>query len=171
MKAGEKNIPNLFGMHDSSWQDCTDTGRSTGLYIIFSQGGTVDYSTYVPCPVAMSSAEAECNAGAVAGMAMSHIRMLFNELEGHEADIIRNGPLTMFCDSASAIAIVNSDKDIKSLRHCKRRLLFMRQLRIEGEQCFKHIRKEFMLADGGTKNLDANSRQELNKYLLTKVSD
>ena len=49
--------------------------------------------------------------------------MLFNELEGYEADIIRSGPLMMFCDSASAIAIVNSDKDIKSLRHCKRRLL------------------------------------------------
>ena len=78
----------------------------------------------------MSSVEAECNAGAVAGMAMSHIRMLQNELDGYEADIIRNGPIKMVCDSTSAIAIMNSDKDIKSLRHCKRRLLFMRQLRI-----------------------------------------
>ena len=24
--AGEKNIPCLFGMHDTSWQDCPDTG-------------------------------------------------------------------------------------------------------------------------------------------------
>ena len=158
-------------MHDSSWQDCPDTGRSTGSYIIFSQGGTVDFSTYVPSPVAMSSAEAECNAGAVAGMAMSHIRMLLNELEGYEADILRNDPLTMYCDSASAITIVNSDKDIKSLRHCKRRLLFMRQLRIEGEQQFKHIRKEYMLADGGTKNLDADSVQKLNDMLLTEVNE
>ena len=47
-------------------------------------------------------------------MAMSHMRMLFNELEGYEADIIRSGPLIMFCDSASAIAIVNSDKDKKA---------------------------------------------------------
>ena len=108
--------------------------------------------------------------GAVAGMAMSHIRMLFNELEGYEADILRNDPLTMYCDSASAITIVNLDKDIKSLRHCKRRLLFMRQLRIEGEQQFKHIRKEDMLADGGTKNLDADSVQKLNDMLLTEVN-
>ena len=67
--------------------------------------------------------------------------------------------------------IVNLDKDIKNLRHCKRRLLFMRQLRVEGEQQFKHIRKEYMLADGGTKNLDSISAQELNKFLLTNVSE
>ena len=54
----------MFGMHDSSWQDCPDTGRSTGAYIIFSQGGPVDFATFVPVPVAMSSAEAEINASA-----------------------------------------------------------------------------------------------------------
>ena len=26
---------------DSSWQDCLETGRSTGSYIIFYQGGTM----------------------------------------------------------------------------------------------------------------------------------
>ena len=102
---------------------------------------------------------------------MSLIHMLKNELEGYEADIIRDGALTMFCNSASAITIVNLDKDIKSLCHRKCRSLFMRQLCIEGEQSFKHIRKEFILADGGTENLDATSRQKLNKYLLTKISE
>ena len=157
-------------MHDSSWQDCPDTGRSTGAYVLFSQGGAVDYNTFVPSPVAMSSAEAECNAGAVAGMAMSHIRMLQNELNGHEADIIKNGPITMYYDSASAVTIVNLEKDICSLRHCKRRLLFMRQLQQDGEQVYKHLRKEYMVAHGGTKNLDSASVQNLNKFLLTSVS-
>ena len=127
-QAGEKNVKQLFGMHDSSWQDCPDTGRSTGAFVLFSQGGAVDYNTFVPSPVAMSSAEAEYNAGAMAGMTMAHIRMLQNKLSGHEADIIKNGPIPMYCDSASAVTIVNSEKDIRSLRHCKRRLLFMRQL-------------------------------------------
>ena len=57
--AGEKSIRFLFGMHDSSWQDCPDTDQSTGSYVIFGQVGPVDYSTYVPSPVVMSSAEAE----------------------------------------------------------------------------------------------------------------
>ena len=140
-------------MHDSSWQDCPDTGKSTGSFLIFSQGGIVDFSTFVPSPVAMSSAEAECNAGAAAGMAMYHIRMLDNEINGLEADLIPTPPVLMLCDSERAVTITNSDKDIKSLRHCKRRLLYMRQQGIEGEQRYQYITNDYMLADGGTKNL------------------
>ena len=44
---------------DSSWNDCVDTGRSTGGYISFSQGGPTDYGSHLPVPVAISSGEAE----------------------------------------------------------------------------------------------------------------
>ena len=40
-----------------SWQDCPETGRSTGAYIIFYQGGKIDHSTHVPGPVSQPSAE------------------------------------------------------------------------------------------------------------------
>ena len=46
----------LIDFSDSSWQDCPDTGRSTGAYVIFYQGGTTDHGTHVPVPVARSSA-------------------------------------------------------------------------------------------------------------------
>ena len=36
---------------ESSWQNFPDTGRSTGAYNIFCQGGTIDYGTHVPVPV------------------------------------------------------------------------------------------------------------------------
>ena len=39
-----------------SWQDYPDTGRSTGLYVIFYQGDTIDHVTHVLGPVAQSSA-------------------------------------------------------------------------------------------------------------------
>ena len=42
---------------DFSWKDCPDTGRSTGAYIIFYQGGTIDHVTHVPGPVYQSSVE------------------------------------------------------------------------------------------------------------------
>ena len=32
---------------DSSYQECPYTGRSTGAYIIFYQGGTIDHGTHV----------------------------------------------------------------------------------------------------------------------------
>ena len=47
----------LMAFSDSSWKDCPNTGRSTGAYIIFYQGGTIDHGTHVPVPVAQSSAE------------------------------------------------------------------------------------------------------------------
>ena len=37
---------------DYSWKDCPDTGKITGAYIIFYQGGTIDHVTRVPGPVA-----------------------------------------------------------------------------------------------------------------------
>ena len=52
---------NLMAFSDSSWQDCPDTGRSTGEYIIFYQGGPIDHGTHVPGPVSQSSAESEYN--------------------------------------------------------------------------------------------------------------
>ena len=44
----------LMKFSDSSWQDCTDTGRSTGSYIIFYKGGPIDHGTHVPGPVSQS---------------------------------------------------------------------------------------------------------------------
>ena len=46
-----KNENQLMPFSDSSWQDCPDTGRSTGEYIFFYQGGPIDYGTHVPGPV------------------------------------------------------------------------------------------------------------------------
>ena len=52
-----KTNNHLMDFSDSSWQDFPDTGRSTGAYIIFYQGGTIDHGTHVPVPVAQYSAE------------------------------------------------------------------------------------------------------------------
>ena len=70
----------LMAFSDSSWQDCPDTERSTGAYIIFYQGGPIDHVTPVPGPVAQSSAESEYNAACTAGMALACFRMLVHEL-------------------------------------------------------------------------------------------
>ena len=71
-----KNKNDLMAFSDSSWQDCPETGRSTGSYIIFYQGGPIDHGTHVPGPVAQSSAESEYNAACTSGMALAHFRML-----------------------------------------------------------------------------------------------
>ena len=50
------NDNHLMDFSDSSWQDYPYTGRSTGAYIIFYQGGPIHHSTHVPGPVSQSSA-------------------------------------------------------------------------------------------------------------------
>ena len=51
IQANIKTKNQLIDFSDSSWQGFTDTGRSTGAYIIFYQGGTIDHGTHVPGPV------------------------------------------------------------------------------------------------------------------------
>ena len=51
-QANIKTKNHLMDFSDSSWQNCPDTGRSTGAYIIFYQGSTSDHGTHVPVPVA-----------------------------------------------------------------------------------------------------------------------
>ena len=50
-QASIKTDNHLMDFSDSSWQDCPDTGRSTGAYIIFYQDGPIDHDTHVPGPV------------------------------------------------------------------------------------------------------------------------
>ena len=59
IKANIKTKNHLMDFSDSSWQDCPDTGRSTGEYNIFYQGGPIDHGSHVPGPVDQSSAESE----------------------------------------------------------------------------------------------------------------
>ena len=58
-QANIKPKNHLLAFSDSSWQDFPDTGRSTGAYISFYQGGPIDHGTHVPGPVDQYSEESE----------------------------------------------------------------------------------------------------------------
>ena len=55
-QASIKYENHLMDFYNSSWQDCLDTGRSNGAYIIFYQGGPIDYVTHVSGTFAQSIA-------------------------------------------------------------------------------------------------------------------
>ena len=65
-------------LSDSIWQDCPDTGRSTGAYILFYQVGPIYYCTYVPGPVAQFMYESEYNASCTVVMSLEYFSMLNN---------------------------------------------------------------------------------------------
>ena len=78
----------LMAISDFDWQDCPDTFRSTGSYIIFYQGGLIDDVTHVPGSFSQSSAEIEYNSSCTAGMALAHLRVLIHELLNKDPDIV-----------------------------------------------------------------------------------
>ena len=107
--------------------------KSTGSLIIYKQGGAVGFSILILSHVAMSSAEAECNTGAAASMAISFICKVDNGSNEMDADITTKPTVLMMCNSEIVILITNCNKDIKRLQHYKQRLLYMRQLCMQGE--------------------------------------
>ena len=75
-KTGLQDVNMLICAHsDSSWGDYDDQ-LSTGGYLVMFNGSLIDFSSFIPGLVTMSSAEAELNALAVATAAAMHIRMV-----------------------------------------------------------------------------------------------
>ena len=152
---------------DSSWQDCPDTGRSTGAYILFHQGGIIDAGSFVPNPIAMSTAEAEYNA---LSQAMQHVinsRQIIQELYGNRPDQPLSIPF--FCDSESAITMGNNQKDTKRTRHIQRRIHFVRDNIASRVFIANKIDGELNPSDTGTKNLNGENLSKHCKVMHTTV--
>jgi len=141
----------LFLMTDSSWQDCVDTGRSTGGYLIFYQGGVIDASSNMPDPIAMSSAESEYNQACVGAMAVSHVRQLMLEARGLDPDTKYAVPLLI--DNTAAIAIGSNFRDTQHTRHILRRFHYVRWQKSAGFLFFIYVNTDLMVCDPMTKNL------------------
>jgi hypothetical protein len=113
-------------------------------------GGLVDQSSNLPDPVALSSAEAEYNEGCLAFMAASHLSMTINKLELQPAKNIRPA-IPIYFDSASAIAMGSSFKDMKHTRHIARRYEYVRDNVANKRSIMCWIPRDLQLADIGTK--------------------
>ena len=51
IQASNKTENRLMDFSSPGWQDCPDTGRSTGAYIVSYRGGTIDHGIHVLGPV------------------------------------------------------------------------------------------------------------------------
>ena len=116
--------------YGSSWEDFTDTGRSTGAYILFYWGVPIDHFTHVPGPVAQSIADIESNSLHTVEMALAHFKTLNNELLKKDPDVVpEQAPLVIF-DRKSAIGMATNGKDAKHTRHISRRIYFQEMVKI-----------------------------------------
>ena len=156
---------------DSSWQDFPDTGRSTGAYVIFYQGGPIDHGTHVPGPVAQSSAESEYNAACNAGMALENFRMLIHELLNEDPDMVPKEALFIVLGSKSPMCMAKNGKDTKHTRHIASIMHSVRN----GEKCMMHkidwCEGGLMLADIGTKNVSEPDITPIMKYIMVRLEN
>ena len=149
----------LLAFTDASWQDCIDTGHSTGSYKIYLQGAVVDAASFLPVPIAMSSAQAEYTAASTSVMAIDHVQQVVQEVLCGQPDMPLTVPL--YCDSSSAIAMANSGKDTQATRHIARRIHHVRQATALNEIQLLKISGNENPADMGTKNLDGPQLRHL----------
>ena len=106
-------------------------GRSTGAYIIFFQGGTIDHGTHVPVPFAQSSAESEYDVECTAVRALENFRMLIHELLNKDIGIVPEEYPLIILDSKSDAFMANIGKDKNHTSNINRRVYFV----INGEKC------------------------------------
>lgn len=135
---------------DSSFADCDDQ-RSTGCHIGVAQGGLINASSFVPQPVALSSAEAEVNALTVGITAAMHAKYLWMELLTGDSEASLTVPV--FVDNSAAIAISSSERSTAKTRHIARRHLFCREMHLSAAVQVLHLSRDLQPADLGTKNL------------------
>ena len=107
----------LLWFTDASHANCDDS-CSTCCYIGFFQGGVVDMQSFVPQPIAHSTAESETMALAVGSMACSYVQMGI-------AGILFDDPscpwtIPVMSDSSAAMAMNNNSRPTRRSRHIDR---------------------------------------------------
>ena len=105
---------------DSSWNNCVDTGRSTGGNISIMQGGPVDHNSHLPVLVATFSGEAEYISAAAVCMRTSHLRMLIYDLKylatpKYDGDNRNYEPAKIIIDNEAAICMANCNKETMAI--------------------------------------------------------
>jgi hypothetical protein len=172
----------LVVFSDSSWQDDKDTGRSTGSFAIIFQGGLIDYSTFVPEPIAMSSGEAEYNTAAIACMAALHNRFVDKEMKSLATErnqsleyMIPGGkdwkPSAILLDSTAAVSMAQSAKSTSRTRHIDRRFHFVRQGQVNNRHKLIWITNTDMVADIGTKAVTLPALEPIIKTIFVPMED
>ena len=100
-QASIKTEKKLTTFSDFSSKYFPETGRSTGSYMIFYQGGPIDHGTHVPGK----------------GMSLARFRMFIHDFLKKDSDKVpEEGPLIIL-DGKSSVCMAKNDKDTNYTRH------------------------------------------------------
>ena len=132
----------------------------TGCHVVLLQGGLINFSSFVPNPIAASSCESETTTMTVAVMASRQSVMIYCDLLYGNQERLFTVP--MFTNSSSGIAATHNQRVTSMSRHIARHChiarhwYYVRQACQAGHIQLLHIDGDkYQLADLGTKNVPA----------------
>jgi len=140
----------IVGYSDSDFGSCVDDRKSTSGYIFMMSGGAVSWKSCKQSITATSTMEAEYIACYEATRQAIWLRNLISGMR--LVDSISR-PLTIYCDSSSAVSFSQSHRISNRTKHFDVKYLFVREKILESQICLVHIPGEHMLADPLTKGL------------------
>ncbi|CAI5734626.1 unnamed protein product [Peronospora farinosa] len=140
----------LWAYCDANWGNDKKTRRSTSGVLILLGGAAVVYKSKRQSSVALSSAEAEYMALALATQEVMWIRYLLKEM-----GVTCKTATTVHMDNKSAISIATNQGYTPRAKHIDLRMHFVRDHIEQGDIQLKHVPSAMQLADYLTKPLGA----------------
>jgi hypothetical protein len=138
----------LEGYVDADFAACRDTRRSRTGYLFMLYGGAVSWQSKLQPVVAMSTAEAEYVAGAMAAREGVWLRRICTHL-----DLGQSGPLAINIDNQSALHMATNSSDSARTKHIDLRYHYLRQSVERGAIRLRYIPTDKNAADIFTKPL------------------
>ena len=162
----------LIALSDSNWKYWLDTGRSTGAYIIFYQGISIDHGIIFPGPLAQSSAKCDYQCSmSCRNWFITFLGCYFVNFWTKNLDIVPEAAHLIILDIKSAVSMDNNGKDTKHNTHISIRVILVKNV----ENCKIHktewCKGGLQLADIAYKNVgetDLNSRM---KYIMVRLEN
>jgi hypothetical protein len=144
----------LEGYCDANCISDADELHATSRYVFSLGGGTVFWKSCKQTILTKSTMKAEFTALDTVGSEAEWLHDLLMDLLVVEKPILA---ISMNCDNQTVITKVNSSKDnMKSTRHIKRRLKYIRKLRNSRVIALDYVHTSNNLANQFTKDLSRN---------------
>jgi hypothetical protein len=136
------------------------TRRSTSGYGVVLHGGLVSWLSKLQSTVALSTAEAETNAGVEAVKQILHMRLLLRELGFEQV-----GPSSVFEDNNCAISLVHGKEQSKRARHYQMKVHFLNEQVELGTFAYVKVGTKDQVADTFTKALPREDFQRYRRWM------
>ena len=136
------------------------TRKSTSGYGMVMNGGVVCWSSRLQSTVALSTAEAETNAGVEAVKQLMHLRLFLRELGQEQTD-----PSTVYEDNVAAMSLAHGKEQSKRAKHYQIKVHFMNEQFKRGTFEYRKVSTKEQLGDVWTKALPRDDFQRYREWM------